>query len=334
MDQKERFFFDTFGYLTINIPKTELIEIFEDEISKGLNLQKLFKNEIPMINHKRQGNIRFGDFQSDKIYSLFYNPFILDQIYKITSDFIVLSPIESFYLSKSFIHRDLASEIKTVKILFYLDDLSSEDNGPLWVLPGTQNLYDKYSTAVGSNVNWPPPTRGNGDGYTYFEEYFNSNIPKHYLKTNKDKIILFNPNIFHGSDGNLQNPNILRRAIGMTLICVDRNDEILMKKVDNFLFEVNVDNTNSKAFNYCKKYNLYRWINHFYKPTHTSNFKHSEDGTDKNALAKFDKINRWDLYLSSIDEYENDINKTKYNCLTKNIKGLNNLQSDLDIKGI
>jgi hypothetical protein len=29
----EKYFFDTFGYLTINIPKTDLIDSFENEIS-------------------------------------------------------------------------------------------------------------------------------------------------------------------------------------------------------------------------------------------------------------------------------------------------------------
>jgi hypothetical protein len=289
---REKYFFDTFGYLMVDIPKTDLVDIFERDISSGLNLQKLNKNETPMNNNKRYSGIRYSDFNSEHIYNLFYNPYILDQIYKITSDFIVLSPIESFYLSKSLIHKDLACEIKTMKILFYLDDLSTFEKGPLWILPGSHNMYDKYSVSVGSNVFWPPENSQGGSNFKNHIEYLNKNIPKYYLKTNKDKIIFFNPNIFHGSDGNLHDPSVLRRSIGMTLICVDRNDEVMMKKIDNFLNILNIDNTKTKAFNFCKKYNLYRWVNHFYKPTETSTFLHSEDGTDNNAVNFFENIIR------------------------------------------
>lgn len=45
--------------------------------------------------------------------------------------------MESFYLRSSEIHRDLASEIKTIKLLFYLDNLSDISKGPLYVVPGT-----------------------------------------------------------------------------------------------------------------------------------------------------------------------------------------------------
>ena len=330
---EEKYFFETFGYLPINITKTDVIDKFENEVSLGLKLEKLKKNELPLQNSKRYTNIRFSDFKSDHIFRLFYNPYVLDKIYNITQDFIVLSSIESFYLSKSFIHRDIGSEIKTIKLLFYIDDVSSIEKGPLWVLPGSQNLYDKYSVSIGSNLNWPPTDLKGGSDFTKYGDFLNSNIPKHYIQTNKDKIIMFNPNICHGSDGNLNNPNVLRRAIGMTLICLDRNDQILMKKVDNFLNLLNIDNTKTTAFNYCKKYNLYRWVNHFYKPSQTTYFKHSEDG-DKNDIIQFDKIDRWKNYLSFIEEYNNDNSKTKYNCLTKDLKGLNNLDSDLDILGI
>jgi ectoine hydroxylase-related dioxygenase (phytanoyl-CoA dioxygenase family) len=234
------------------------------------------------------------------------------------------------------IHRDTISEIKMIKLLFYIDDLSLIEKGPLWVLPGSQNIYDKYSVSLGCNINWPPiPSKpGSGDKFINHIDFLNSNIPKHYIQTNKDKIIMFNPNICHGSDGNLNNPSVLRRAIGMTLICIDRTDDLSMKKVDKFLNLLHIDNTQSNAFNYCKKNNLYRWVKHFYKPSNITDFKHSEDGTDKNAIIQFDKIDRWKNYLSFIEEYDNDKNKTKYNCLTKDLKGLNKLEFDSDILGI
>ena len=333
---EEKYFFDTFGYLTINRPKIDLICSFEDEVSSGLHLKKLDKDELPLENNKRNTNIRFSEFKSDEIFQIFYNPYVLDKIYNVTPDFIVLSPIESFYLNKSHIHRDLCSEVKTIKLLFYIDDLSSIEKGPFWVLPGSQNLYDKYSVSLASNIDWPPiPSKGRGgSNFINYKDYLNLRIPKHYIQTDKDKIIMFNPNICHGSDGNLLNPTVLRRAIGMTLICVDRNDQLLMKKVDNFLNLLNIDNTQTNAFNYCKKYNLYRWVKHFYKPSNTTYFQHSEDGTDGNAIIEFDKLNRWKNYLSFIEEYDNDKNKTKYNCLTKDLKGLNKFDSDLDILGI
>ena len=335
---EEQYFFDTFGYLTINIPKIDLIDSFEDEISSGLNLEKLDKNELPLENNKRNHTVRFSGFKSDEIFRIFYNPYVLDKIYNITQDFIVLSPIESFYIHNSPIHRDTSSEVKKIKLLFYIDDLSSIEKGPFWILPGSQNLYDKYSVSLGSNINWPPASTGErvsgGDSFINYKDFLNLNIPKHSIQTNKDKIIIFNPNICHGSYGNLINPNILRRAIGMTLICIDRNDQLLMKKVDSFLNLFNIDNTQSNALNYCKKYNLYRWVKHFYKPSTTTYFQYSKDGTDTNAIIQFDKLNIWKNYLSFIEEYDNDKNKTKYNCLTKDLKGLNKLDSDLDLMGI
>ena len=76
------------------------------------------------------------------------------------------------------------------------------------------------------------------------------------------------------------------------------------------------------------------WVKHFYKPSTTTYFQYSKDGTDTNAIIQFDKLNIWKNYLSFIEEYDNDKNKTKYNCLTKDLKGLNKLDSDLDLMGI
>jgi hypothetical protein len=63
----EKYFFDTFGYLTINIPKTDLIDSFENEISSGLNIEKLKKDEVPLENIKRNNTIRFSQFKSETI---------------------------------------------------------------------------------------------------------------------------------------------------------------------------------------------------------------------------------------------------------------------------
>jgi hypothetical protein len=40
---REKYFFDTFGYLMVDIPKTDLVDIFERDISSGLNLYFLTK---------------------------------------------------------------------------------------------------------------------------------------------------------------------------------------------------------------------------------------------------------------------------------------------------
>ena len=100
--------------------------------------------------------------------------------------------MESFYLSMSDIHRDIASEVKTIKLLFYLDDVSNDKLGSLYVIPGTQNIYDKYSSCIGDAVSWPPPIkRGGGFEDNELGFFLEKNIPKKYLLTNCDKIIMF-----------------------------------------------------------------------------------------------------------------------------------------------
>jgi hypothetical protein len=333
----ERYFFNTFGYNVINLhKKTDIIPVFEEDISRSLNIANI-GNNIPYDNIlQRRSNLRNGTFFSDKIFCIFYNPYVLDEIYKITDDFVILSPMESFYLTKSEIHRDLASEIKTIKLLFYLDDLSDEKKGPLYVIPGTQNLYDKYSLSIGDNVNWPPPKKGGGDGFTSFSDYLKQNVPKTYIKTNADKIIMFNTNLFHGSDGNINEPTRLRRSIGMTIICVNRNDPVLMNKIENFFNLYNVNNETTQSYVYCKHYNNYRWLNHFYFPKKTSDFIHSEDFTDKNALVLANSVNRWNNYLNELEDKKNQgsFDDTIYNCHKEQIKTGNKITSETDIEGI
>ena len=166
--QHERFFFNTFGYSTIGIninSRKDLLLDFERDISKGLNKPYIGNKDSHNGVDGRFSNIRYSNFKSDKIYDIFYNPHVLDEIYKITDDFVICSPMESFYLSMSGIHRDVATEVKNIKLLFYLDDVSNDKLGPLYVIPGTQNMYDKYSSSLGDVVSWPPPIKGGGGGF-------------------------------------------------------------------------------------------------------------------------------------------------------------------------
>jgi hypothetical protein len=315
-----------------------LIPIFEHDIEKVLKIKPIDINKSPHDNvDQRKHNLRNIDFITDDIFNVFYNPFILNEIYKITDDFVILSPMESFYLIKSNIHRDLASEVKTIKLLFYLDDISEINKGPLYVIPGTQNLYDKFSSSLGDMVSWPYPDKGSGDGFSNFNTFLNENIPKKYLFSNADKIIMFNTNIFHGSDGNLIDNSQLRRSIGMTIICVDRNDKILMKKIDNFYRIYNVNNETTQAYIFCKHYNRYNWLKHFYFPSSVdTSFQHSTDGTDSNALVLSNQINRWYNYLTSLNELKKmeDIHNSIFNCYKAQIKGINYIKNEEDIQGI
>ena len=335
----ERYFFDTFGYITVNTNLNKnIINHFEMDISKGLNLPYLENNSSSIVGkNERRNNIRFADFTSDTIYNAFYNSSFLNELYKITDDFVILSPMESFHLTSSFIHRDLASEVKQVKILLYLDDVSCIEKGPLYVLPGTHNLYDKYSSSIGENVAWPTPNKGSGCNFCSDADYLNKNIPKTHICTNLDKIIVFNHNLFHGSDGNLVNHNILRRCIGMTLICVDRSNPNLMKKVDSLFTLYNVDNSITNAYKYCKKYNLDRWLKHFYLPSHLNNsFQHSSDGTDKNAIVLAAQHNRWEHYTNYFYESEFKNKNLLFNCFEKQLKSINKIYTDhlYDAKGL
>ena len=105
---------------------------------------------------------------------------VLDTLYKLTDDFVVLSAMESFYLRDTAIHRDCAGEIRTLKLSFYLEDLSRIEYGPLWCIPGSQNIYDRYSTAIACNVAWPPP-RFSGDGYLEHNQFFVKHAPVKYF---------------------------------------------------------------------------------------------------------------------------------------------------------
>ena len=151
---------------------------------------------------------------------------------------------------------------------------------------------------------------------------------------------MFNSNILHGSDGNLIQPTKLRRAIGMTIICVDRNNEILMKKIDNFFNMFNIDNINeinTNAYNFCKKHNRERWLKHFYLPSSLNlSFNHSEDGTDKNALILANSLNRWNNYIDNLNEINNkeEMHNTIFNCYKEQIKTINKLNALNDIQGI
>jgi len=324
----ERWFFDTFGYTTVdcNVNKSAVIDSFEKDIETHLKLPSL-NGETPISGQtNRTNNIRFAGFTSDTIYSLFYNQSFLDEIYKLTDDFVILSPMESFYLKKSGVHRDIATEVKQIKMLLYLDDVSSKEKGPLYILPGTHNIYDKYSSSIGENVAWPTPDKGPGANFCVCHDKLIDIIPKTFIFSNLDKIIMLNHNLFHGSDGNLNNPDTLRRCIGMTIICVDRSNKILMKKLENLFYFYNVDNSESNAYNFCKKHNLTTWLKHFYIPESTNkSFQHSSDGTDVNAIILANKTNRWKHYLDYLCE-DNFKNKNLLlNCFDCQVKVINNL---------
>jgi hypothetical protein len=319
----EKYFFDTFGYTTYDCKiEQEIVEEYEKDLCNDLNLPSL-KNGIPKLGELERSNIRFDNLKSDKIYNIFYNEQFLNEIYKITDDFIILNPMESFILQRSDIHRDIATEIKNIKIIFYLDDVSSIEKGPLFVFPGTQNIYDKYSISMGKSVGWPHP----GARFNQFNEYLNDNAPKKYICSNLNKIIIFNHNMFHGSDGNLEDPKILRRFIAMTIICVDRSNEILMKKINNLFELYKIDNKNSPAYKYCLKYKLNKWINHFYI------LSYNED----NETCKINSHPyRWQNYLNYLENsWVKDMNNI-YNCFDNQASDINDIDSDniYDIKGL
>jgi hypothetical protein len=325
-------FFDTFGYIKINSnkDKNKVLTSFENEITSALNYSKLSNiNHCTVQNSNRPNNLRYHNFTDDNILDIFYNDYVLDKIYELTADFIVLSPIESFHLLNSKIHKDNATEIKRIKLLYYLDVLDTNDKGPLWVIPGTHHIYDRYNSLVGKNINWPPKNGVGGSGFVDNNEYFENNIPKTYLYTNNE-IILFNPNLCHGSNGNINN-NILRRCIGMTIMCVDRTNEILMKKINNFLTLFNINNTESNPYNYVIKHNLTRWKKHFIIPNGiNSDFNSNEDGSDTNHLDYYNKKDLFRNYNNSLKEVDVGI----YNCNVDKLKEANKISYDGDCFGV
>jgi hypothetical protein len=115
----------------------------------------------------------------------------------------------------------------------------------------------------------------------------------------------------------------------MTLICIDRSNEALMKKLENFFFLYNIDNSNSNAYKFCKKYNLTRWLNHFYFPDSTNkNFQHSLDGTDKNSIILAKNSNRWKHYLDYFLEPIFKNRNTLLNCFESQAKVINNIDTE------
>jgi hypothetical protein len=123
----------------------------------------------------------------------------------------------------------------------------------------------------------------------------------------------------------------------MTIICIDRKDPVLMQKIDNFYRIYNVNNETTQAYIFCKHYNCINWLKHFYFPNKIDiTFQHSTDGTDKNALILSNNINRWDNYLSNLNEInmKETIHNTIFNCYKDQIKKINKLDNDNDIQGL
>jgi hypothetical protein len=316
---EERYFFNTFGYLQLPILKKDNIILkFEEDISRALSIEYIGDEKAYNGLNQRTSNLRNSNFINDEIYSVFYNNEVLDTLKKITNDFIVLSPIESFYLYKTDIHRDFCGEIKTIKILYYLDDVSDVNKGPLYVIPGTQFIYDKYSSSIGDNVCWPPGVRNNtGAGFNLYSDYLKENIPKKYLFSNKDKIIFFNNTLLHGSDGNSIENSLLRRALGMTLVVVDRNNKKMMDSVDKLFSFFDINNKKSLAYLYCEKnkHTLGGWLEHFYEYK-CDNLHNNLDGiSDPDGSKRSNQINRFKHYTDHLENISDEIsNDTIHNC--------------------
>ena len=133
-----------------------------------------------------------------------------------------------------------------------MDDVSDIDKGPLYVIPGTQFIYDKYSSSIGNNVSWPPGVRNNvGAGYNLYNDYLRENIPKKYLFSNKDNIIFFNNTLLHGSDGSKIEKLQFEEIIRNDCILVDRNNKKLMDSVDKLYSFFDINNKKNLAYSYC-----------------------------------------------------------------------------------
>jgi hypothetical protein len=316
----EKYFFNTFGYLQLPIPKTDITIKFEEDISRSLSIEYIGDKKVYKDQNQRTHDLRNSNFINDEIYNIFYNNEVLNKLKTIVDDFIILSPIESFYLYSSQIHRDFCGQIKTIKILFYLDDVSDIDKGPLYVIPGTQFIYDKYSSSIGNNVSWPPGVRNNlGAGYNLYNEYLNQNIPKKYLFSNKDNIIFFNNTLLHGSDGNLIEKTLMRRAIGMTVIMVDKNNKELMNSIENIFSVFNIKNKQTLAYLYCQKNKetCGDWLNYFYENTNNNSIiEHNLDGnSDKDGCKRSNIMNRFKHYTDHLENVNDELNTdTIFNC--------------------
>jgi hypothetical protein len=318
----EKFFFNTFGYLQLPIAKNDIIDIFEEEIANAFNLDSHNKLAYENLNGRYSG-LRHHCFKNDEIQKIFYNNDVLNTLKTIMDDFIILSPMESFYLNQSSIHRDFCGEINTTKILFYLDDVSDVNKGPLYVIPGTQFIYDKYSSCIGNNVSWPPGIRNNvGSGYNLYHDYLTENIPKKYLLSNKDSILFFNNTMLHGSDGDRVEHRKLRRAIGMTVIFVDRNNKELMDSVNELYKFFKIKNKNNLSYLYCEKNKEISgdWLDHFYEYSGDEIECELNGNTDPDGTKRSNLINRFKSYTDHLEKVNNEItNISPYNCYLNQI---------------
>ena len=105
------------------------------------------KNVYHGVDGRHHG-LRYNDVDDGEILGVLYNDTLLGQLRSLFDDFIVLSAFESFYLGSTGIHRDYASEVKQVKIMLYLDDVTEVSKGPLYMIPGSQNMYDKCRRSI------------------------------------------------------------------------------------------------------------------------------------------------------------------------------------------
>ena len=316
----------------------KILDTFESQIVSGMGMEPLDDiYQCSSIGNKRHSNLRFSNFTSDDIFQVFYNDHVLNEILKLTDDFYILSTIESFYLSHSLIHKDNYGEIKQIKLLYYIDVLDDIDKGPFWVVPGSQHIYDRYSTLIGTNIQCPPGINGKaGSGFIDNIEFFEERIPRHYILTNENKIIMFNPNVCHGSKGNLHNTDILRRALGMTIMCVDKNNKSLMRKIHALYNFYKIDHRIcTRAYDHCIKHNKEKWLKHFYIPDESDNsqngFSQSMDGTDSQAIDHANTFNLFEPYQSSLDNIIGDVHNI-YNTGIDRLQHIN--KNDSDLKGM
>ena len=315
----ERHFLNTFGYYELPLNgRTDVTVEFEKDYETLLGMPPL--PDIARARegeHGRHNSLRNSDFANDAIHAVFYNDLVRETLETVVGDFVILSALESFYLRSTPIHRDYAGEIKTYKLTFYLDDVSRPELGPLWCIPGTHNIYDRYSTSFGCNGAWPPPRPDGGHGYVELGHYFNEKAPVHRFLSNADKIVIFNMALFHGSHGNQVDMKALRRAICMTIIPVDRADVKFMDKIDSFYRAYGVDSTGTRSYQYCQKNGLDRWLPQFFRPSSLEGCEagHSADRSDDGALVVSEGHQRFKLYHDNIDSRKPEIlADTVFNC--------------------
>ncbi len=304
----ERHFCNTFGYYELPLPgRVDIFRDFEDGMEEFAKLPPL--TDISVAREDQEGrrhSIHNAVFRADAIHAVFYNDLVLATLKRLMGDFVVLSAMESFYLKESPIHRDFAGEIKAYKVSFYLDDTSTPDLGPLWCIPGSHHIYDRFSTSIACNVAWPPP-RFRGDSFLDHHEFFKKNAPVHHFLSNADKVVIFNMALLHGSNGHVADPKRLRRAVCMTVIPVDRSDDLLMRKVDLFFDAYGIDTHATWSYLYCQGHNP-AWLHHFRRPAVVERTgKHNEDSSDRQALVLSEQRQRFRPYLANIDRHKDEI---------------------------